>query len=128
MTKEIKVMGGVLLVWTLLLCAGFAFVLKTVHDGNKAKFDQMGSALTTLSTKVAASPKVVTLDLAKVAREWKGRNDQLAMKAVETTVKFYNEKGYLVVDRASVIGEVGRYEGLVPTPEKMEKMMSQAKK
>ena len=128
MTKEIKVMGGVLLVWTLILCAGFAFVLKTVHDGNKAKFDEMSSALTTLSTKVAASPKVVTLDLAKVARQWKGRNDQLAMKAVETTVKFYNEKGYLVVDRASVIGEVGRYEGLVPTPEKMEQMMSQAKK
>lgn len=128
MTKEMKVMGGVLLVWTLILCAGFAFVLKTVHDGNKAKFDEVGQAMSTLSSQVASSPKVVTLDLAKVARQWKGRNDQLAMKAVETTVKFYNEKGYLVVDRASVIGEVGKYEGLVPTPEKMEKMMGQAKK
>lgn len=128
MTKEMKVMGGVLLVWTFVLCAGFAFVLKVVHDGNKAKFDEVGGALSSLSDQVAASPKVVTLDLAKVARQWKGRNDQLAMKAVETTVKFYNEKGYLVVDRASVIGDVGDYEGFVPTPEKMEKMMSQARK
>lgn len=128
MTKEMKVMGGVLLAWTLILSAGFAFALKTVNDNHNAKLDEMRGVVTGLSSKVASSSKLVTLDLAKVARQWKGRNDELAMKAVETTVKFYNEKGYLVVDRASVIGEVGKYEGLVPTPEKMEKMLNQAKK
>lgn len=128
MSKDLKIMMGALAAWTVVLGLVFGFILhnqSTKAAEDKAAFEDK---ISQLSKQVAVAPKLVTLDLAKTAREWAGRSDQLAMKAVETTVNFYNEKGYIILDKASVIGKVGQYEGHVPTPEKMQQMLEQAKK
>jgi hypothetical protein len=128
MSKDLKIMMGALAAWTVILGFVFSFILHnqlTKAAEDKAAFE---AKISQLSKQVAVAPKLVTLDLAQTAREWAGRSDQLAMKAVETTVNFYNEKGYIILDKASVIGKVGQYEGHVPSPEKMQQMLEQAKK
>ena len=127
MSKDLKIRMGVLVAWTAVLGLLFGFALNSQSNRFAEDKTVLESKISHLSKQVAVSPKIVTLDLAKTAREWAGRSDQLAMKAVETTVNFYNEKGYIILDKASVIGKVGQFEGNVPTPEKMQKMLEQAK-
>lgn len=123
-----KGLFGILTVWTIALCIGFGLVLKVfvLNGETESRLSKVDYEMKLLAQQTASVPKVVVLDLAKVANEWKGRNDNLAIKAVETTINFYNEKGYLVLDSASVVGDIGKYAGVVPTPEKMSQMMRQA--
>ncbi|POC39262.1 MULTISPECIES: hypothetical protein [Vibrio] len=127
MNVTTKGLFGILTVWTIVLCVAFGLVLKYfVLTGNtESRLNKVEQEIKVLAQQTAVTPKIVVIDLAKVANEWKGRNDNLAIKAVETTIKFYNEKGYLVLDSASVVGEIGKYSGMVPTPEKMSQMMRQ---
>ncbi|WP_024605524.1 MULTISPECIES: hypothetical protein [unclassified Pseudoalteromonas] len=105
---------------TVLTVAMFYLQQSSYED----KIEQLDKKIDFLSKQVAVTPKIVTLDLAKTAMQWAGRSDELAFKAVETSIQYYNENGYLVIDKASVIGDTGNYAGQVPTPEKMKEMLN----
>lgn len=126
MNKQTKKNIGILLVWTLLLGSVFWWFL----DQQKAQYEMQSQSLERkvdiLAKQVSIIPKIITLDLAEAAYQWAGRDDKLAIKAVETTIDFYNEKGYLILDNTSVLGDSSKFKGSVPTPQKMQKMMADA--
>ncbi len=126
MNKQTKKNIGILLVWTLLLGSVFWWFL----DQQKAQYEMQSQSLERkvdiLAKQVSIIPKIITLDLAEAAYQWAGRDDKLAIKAVETTIDFYNEKGYLILDNTSVLGDASKFKGSVPTPQKMQKMMADA--
>lgn len=127
MNNQAKKNIGILLVWTLLLSSVFWWFLDHQKEQFEIQSQSLERKVDILAKQVSIMPKIITLDLAEAAYQWAGRDDKLAIKAVETTINFYNEKGYLILDNTSVLGDSRKFKGNVPTPEKMQEMMAGAK-
>ena len=123
MSKQIKYLAGI----TLFLCAALVYTVKICYD-NSSNIESLNDKIATLSKQTSAVPKIISIDLVKVAQQWKDESDEQAIKAVDATINFYNERGYLIIDRASIVGGLGYYEGNVPTPEKMRQLMATEQK
>lgn len=128
MTNEMKKMAAVFTLVMLALSAAFGYVLWSMHSEHLTKVAALEKKIDLVAQHAAKAPKIVALDIAKAAREWAGQNDEIAIKAVESTIKYYNENGYLILDTSSTLGDISKYRGQVPTPEKMRKLMGDNEK
>ena len=114
MNNQAKKNIGILLVWTLLLSSVFWWFLDHQKEQFEIQSQSLERKVDILAKQVSIMPKIITLDLAEAAYQWAGRDDKLAIKAVETTINFYNEKGYLILDNTSVLGDSRKFKGNVP--------------
>lgn len=94
-----------------------------VHNQDAKKIDACAVKVDNLKEKVAAVPKIATVDLATVAKQWAGEDDNIATKAFLTAMQFYKERGYLILDRAGVVSVPKEYELHMPSPSKMKSML-----
>ncbi len=128
MNTETKKLAAVFSAVFVLVGLAFGFGLWKVSDMNQEKLVELESKIDLVAQHSSKAPKLIALDIGRAASQWAGHNDEIAIKAVETTIKYYNEQGYLIIDSASLIGDISKYRGEVPTPEKMRDLIEKGSK
>lgn len=123
MNTETKKLAAAFAVVMVLVSLVFGFGLWKVSDMYQAKIVELQSKINLVAQHSSKAPKIIALDIGRAASQWAGHNDEVAIKAVEATIKYYNEQGYLIIDSASLVGDISKYQGEVPTPEKMRQLM-----
>lgn len=125
-TVTVTFLFSTLLVWTLCLGGAFVYFLDKSDSKNYTGMSILNEKINNLEIEVKNKPGIVTMNLAKVSREWAGHDNALVFKAVDTSIKYYTDRGYLVIDANNAIGDTSQFDANVPTPSKMADLMKKA--
>lgn len=113
------------LMWILISLLFLAVILSAYTNYKQnSSIRYLKGQVDELSTQNRRAPKIMTLDLLGVAKSWKGQDSKITVNAIDTTIKYFNDQGYLILDEASIIGDSSKYAGKVPSPDEMRRLKS----
>lgn len=100
-----------------------SFTLYKLNESNRELEDARQKLAVTMNFVAKQQqdiPKVRIIDFSLIAKDWANVDKNVAVAAMDTVIKDYNNKGYVLINSQSVIGDIKPLLIKMPKPENIK--------